>query len=263
MRALVVIPSRLGSTRLPRKALADIHGQPMIARVVQAVLRSPGVGRVVVATDHESIAAAARAAGAEAVMTDPALPSGTDRVAVAVRALGDDSPIVVNVQGDEPLLPPLAISRVIGALGRDAAADMATLGSPLMHTDLLDLNRVKVVASPAMRALYFSRAPIGVSRAAIDEARASPERVREVALGVRTSWRHMGIYGFRREALFRYVGLPPSPLELVEGLEQLRALEAGMHIALAEIEAAHRGVDTLDDLLAVREEFLRAHVSAG
>lgn len=259
-RALVVIPSRMGSTRLPAKALADIHGQPMIARVVQAALRSTDVERVYVATDHSAIGSAAEAAGASVLMTDAALPSGTDRVAAAVRQLDDDAPLIVNVQGDEPMLAPSAISRVIRALRDDEAADMSTLGSPLMLADLLDLSRVKVAISPSMRALYFSRVPIGVPRAEVERAlqRSSQEGCPASvgAVDGRAARRHVGIYGFRRAALFRFVELPPSPLELAEGLEQLRALEAGMRIAVAEIDSAHRGVDTEDDLRAVRNEFL-------
>lgn len=257
MRALVVIPARFGSTRLPGKALADINGLPMIAHVVHAALRSTEVERVYVATDHAGIARASEAAGATAVMTDPALPSGTDRVAAAVRQLRDDAPIIVNVQGDEPLLPPEAISQVVRALRSEPAADMATLGSPLAYADLLDANRVKVVVSAERRALYFSRAPIGVPRAVLERAllRAAPGPAEPLPA---STMRHVGIYGFRREALFRFVALPPSPLELAEGLEQLRALEAGMAITVVRTDASHRGVDTPSDLDAVREEHRRA-----
>jgi 3-deoxy-manno-octulosonate cytidylyltransferase (CMP-KDO synthetase) len=235
----------------------------MIARVVGAALRSPEVERVFVATDHDGIARAAEAAGATAVMTDPALPSGTDRVAAAVRQITDDAPIIVNVQGDEPLLPPEAISSVVRALRVESAADMSTLGCPLERADLLDLNRVKVVISTARRAIYFSRAPVGIPRAVIeralshadDRADAAGEAPPEERLEAASTLRHLGVYGFRREALFRFVAMPPSPLELVEELEQLRALEAGMFISVARIEAAHRGVDTAEDLQAVREDF--------
>lgn len=262
MRALVVIPSRIGSTRLPAKALADIHGEPMIARVVQSALRSAEVERVFVATDHDAIASAAVRAGATAVMTESALHSGTDRVAAAVRQLGGDAQLIINVQGDEPLLPPSAISEVIRALRADEGADMSTLGSPLARSDLFDTSRVKVVVSSAMRALYFSRGPIGVPRAEIERgARPGPDDGAPV--GGRAARRHVGIYGYRREALFRLVQVPPSPLELIEGLEQLRALEMGMRIAVAEVDSAHCGVDTEDDLRAVREQYVawsRAHL---
>jgi 3-deoxy-manno-octulosonate cytidylyltransferase (CMP-KDO synthetase) len=256
MRALVVIPARFGSTRLPGKALADINGLPMIAHVVHAALRSTEVERVYVATDHAGIARASEAAGATAIMTDPALPSGTDRVAAAIRQLSDDAPIIVNVQGDEPLLPPEAISQIVRALRSEPSADMATLGSPLSYADLLDLNRVKVVVSTEQRALYFSRAPIGVSRAVIERAlRAAPGPPDLVqCVDGACTLRHVGVYGFRREALFKFVAMSPSPLELAEGLEQLRALEAGMAITVVRTDAAHRGVDTLSDLEAVRDE---------
>lgn len=249
-KALVVIPARIGSTRLPGKALADIHGQPMIARVVHAALAAD-VGAVVVATDDARIAAAASAAGAAAVMTEPDLPSGTDRVAAAVRLLADDSPLIINVQGDEPLLPPAAIRAVAERLRCRAGVDISTLSSPMGADELADPSRVKVVVDGQQRALYFSRAPIGVSREHLGGLLARQHA--RVEGGERHLCRlHLGIYGFKRAALMRMVSLPQSPLEVVESLEQLRALDAGMHISVGEIDRVPHGVDTADDLHAVR-----------
>ena len=254
---IACIPARFGSTRLPGKPLLPVDGEPMIAHVVRAARAARSVGRVLVGTDHAGVAAAARAAGAEAVMTDPALPSGTDRVAAALAAVGASAEIVVNVQGDEPRVAPSAIDAVVGVMRAAPRADVGTLSAPLPAGALLDASRVKVVCrrddgdgDGVWRALYFSRAPIGADREALgallggggggsaDDAFAPP-----------LCRLHVGLYAFRAAALRRFVALPPSALERVERLEQLRALEAGMAIAVGEVDGHAPGVDTPGDML--------------
>jgi 3-deoxy-manno-octulosonate cytidylyltransferase (CMP-KDO synthetase) len=234
---IAVIPARWGSTRFPGKALAEIAGEPMIAQVIRRTLASRLVGRVVVATDDERIVKAAGDAGAEAVMTGECA-SGTDRIAEAVL----DRPeweIAVNVQGDEPLIAHENIDALIDGMDRDQEVQIATLCRPLEADRVEDPNAVKVVRDSRGRALYFSRSPI-------------PHPRREAAaVGL---WRlHLGIYGYRREALRRFVALPPSPLERAEALEQLRALENGMSILVLDAPRPTFGVDTPEDLERVEK----------
>jgi len=236
---IIVIPARLASRRLPAKALADIGGKPMIVRVLERALAAQA-GPVVVATDADKIAGAVRAAGGQAVMTDPAHVSGSDRIAEAVAAVDPTGAhdLVVNVQGDEPLVEPEAIRTAV-TLMDDPAVDIGTLGIYAEPGDRDDPNAVKVAAAEVapgrQRALYFSRAP--------------------VPWGEGATIRHIGLYVYRRAALARFVALPPSPLERRERLEQLRALEAGMRIDLALVDKAARGVDTPADLARVRAVF--------
>lgn len=238
---VAVIPARWGSTRFPGKALAPLAGEPMIAHVVRRAAGARTVGRVLVATDDDRIARAAAAAGAEAVMTGEC-PSGTDRVAEAMRARASDSDLVVNVQGDEPLLSGANIDVLVEGLRADTEVGMATLCRPLATEWVDDPNAVKVVVDGRRRALYFSRSAVPYPRN------------REAA---RPLWRlHLGIYAFRREALERFVGLEPSPLERAEGLEQLRALENGIGILVLDAPEDAFGVDTPEDLARV-EELLR------
>ncbi len=231
-RIVAAIPARWGSSRFPGKPLALLDGRPVVAHVVERALAAATVEAVLVATDHEGIAEAARDAGAEAVLTGEH-PSGTDRIAEAVLGRGGWE-LVVNVQGDEPLLPPANIDRLVeGMLGRPEVG-IGTLCRPLPEERAGDPNAVKVVRRSDGRALYFSRSVVPYPR---DEAAA------------RGSWRlHLGIYAYRRAALERFVGLPPSPLERAEGLEQLRALEAGMDILVLDAPAGSVGVDTPEDL---------------
>ena len=247
----------------------------MISHVVRAALGAHSVRRVVVATDHAGVAAAATSAGATAVMTDSALPTGTDRVAAAMRQIGEHADVVVNVQGDEPLIDPASIDLAANLLLAHAAADIATLSAPLPADALLDPSRVKVVCGPAFggdssseachRALFFSRAPIGVDRSVLrslllqsggssdgssqgsmDSGRSASQHAARL---------HVGLYAFRPDALQRFVSLPPSPLESLEQLEQMRALEAGMIIAVGEVHHAARGVDTEEDLLWLEQRW--------
>jgi len=247
----VAIPARYGSTRLPGKPLASLAGTPMILHVHRLALRS-GAQEVVVATDDERIRAVCAAAGADVEMTSPRLPSGTDRIAelVGLRGWPGDS-VVVNVQADEPMLPPGLIRQAADLLARDTGAAIATLAAPVETLEeYLDPNVVKVVSSSAGRALYFSRAPIPWHRDGATAGLVSQTRFR----GAR---RHVGIYAYRVEALRRLAAAPPSMLERAESLEQLRALQMGLAIAVGDAtERPGPGVDTADDLAHV-ERLLR------
>jgi 3-deoxy-manno-octulosonate cytidylyltransferase (CMP-KDO synthetase) len=236
---IVLIPARLASTRLPNKPLADIGGIPMIVHVWRRAIES-GLGRVVVACAEEEIAAAVREAGGEAVLTDPTLPSGSDRIHQALARVDPEGrhAIVVNVQGDLPTLDPKALRRVVEPL-QTLDVDMGTIAIPTEdEEERNNPNMVKAVVSwsredPSIgRALYFTRAT--------------------APWGPGPVYHHIGIYSFRREALNRFCTLPPSPLEMREKLEQLRALENGMTIGVCTVDAAPFGVDTPADLERAR-----------
>jgi 3-deoxy-manno-octulosonate cytidylyltransferase (CMP-KDO synthetase) len=247
----VVVPARYASTRLPGKPLLEIHGRPMVQRVVERAAAS-GAREVLVATDDARIAAAVhdpRRPGASiAVMTDPALPSGTDRVAAVASLRGwSDEVLVVNVQGDEPFLPPRLIQQAAELLERDPSAGIATLATPVADlAEFLDPNVVKVVVGADGAALYFSRAPIPWTR---DGASGGLASQREYAGALR----HVGIYAYRVGVLRHMVSLPPSTLEQREKLEQLRALEHGLRIVVGRCEERPApGVDTPEDLERAR-----------
>lgn len=242
----VAIPARHASTRLPGKPLALIAGTPMILHVHRLAMRS-GAQEVVIATDDERIRAACRAAGADVEMTATHHASGTDRIAeVAARRGWADDSIVVNLQGDEPLMPPALIGQAASLLASHPAAAIATLATPIETlADYLDPNVVKVVARADGQALYFSRAPIPWDRDGATAGLASQSRHR----GAR---RHLGIYAYRAGALRRLAAMPAAPLEERERLEQLRALHAGMAIVVADaVEPPGPGVDTAEDLARV------------
>jgi 3-deoxy-manno-octulosonate cytidylyltransferase (CMP-KDO synthetase) len=247
----VVIPARYSSTRLPAKPLVDLGGQPMIQWVVDAACRS-AADEVLVATDDERIAAAAcdpRApARSLAVMTRAEHLSGTDRIAEVAQTRGwDGRTIVVNVQGDEPQLPPQLIDQVASLLERHTDADIATLCTPItcVH-EFLDPNVVKVVTGRGSVALYFSRAPIPWHRDGAAHGLASQTSI----LGAQ---RHLGIYAYRVDALRTLTAMPPSDLEVTEKLEQLRALQAGMRlvVGIAAVPPP-AGIDTEADVARVR-----------
>jgi 3-deoxy-manno-octulosonate cytidylyltransferase (CMP-KDO synthetase) len=243
----IVIPARLASTRLPRKPLADIGGLPMVVRVARAVAPS-GAGRVVVAADSADIVDACAAHGVTALLTRADHATGTDRLAEAVELLGlADDAIVVNVQGDEPLMPPSVVRRVADALAARADCAVATACHPLADAEeFFSPNVVKVVTDAGGRALYFSRAPIPWSRDAFASTR---ERL-PAGLPAR---RHIGLYAYRAAFLRRFPQLPAAPLEQHESLEQLRALAHGFGIAVIELaEPLPPGVDTPADLERVR-----------
>jgi len=233
-RGLVIaaIPARWSSTRFPGKALAPLCGEPMIAHVVRRAAAAARVDGVLVATDDRRIAEAAEAAGAEAVMTGECA-SGTDRVAEAVLNRGGWE-IVVNLQGDEPVIAPENIDVLVDGMLGNPGVVMATLCRPLKKERVEDPNAVKVVRRASGMALYFSRSMIPY-----------PRRVKSAE----ELWAlHLGIYGFRRDGLARFVDLGPSPLERSEGLEQLRALENGMDILVLDAPRPAFGVDTPEDL---------------
>jgi len=240
----IVIPARYASSRLPGKPLADIAGKPMIAHVVARALEAAAAEDVFVATDDKRVAEAVAAFGGQAVMTRPDHASGTDRIAEVAMALGwADDEIVVNVQGDEPLLPPAFIRLVGAALDADAAAHMATVGCPFTDAaDVANPNIVKIVMAGTGHASYFSRAAIPFDRdgSGIDLSRYP-------------YLRHIGLYAYRVSTLKQLTALPPAPTENLEMLEQLRALWHGMAIRVEVIpEAPPAGVDTPEDLEAVR-----------
>jgi 3-deoxy-manno-octulosonate cytidylyltransferase (CMP-KDO synthetase) len=232
MNPVVVIPARMASTRLPNKPLADIAGRPMIAWVVELALAAK-VGPVLVAAAEAPIAEAARKAGAEAVLTDPALPSGSDRVHAALQSFdpGGGFDVAVNLQGDMPTMAAADVARAVAAL-RDGA-DIATLVSPSFDpADRDNSNVVKAIRASDGRCLAFTRAPAPWGPGSVE--------------------RHVGIYVYRRDALARFVAAPPSPLELREKLEQLRALEMGMTIRADAVDDFPKGVDSPADLEAAR-----------
>lgn len=244
---VVIVPARLASTRLPRKPLADIRGLPMVVRVARAAGAS-GAARVVVAADSREIVDACTAHGVEALLTRADHATGTDRLAEAVGHLGlADDAIVVNVQGDEPLMPAEVVRRVAAVLAERADCAIATACHPLHDAaEFFSPNVVKVVTDAAGRALYFSRAPIPWSRDAFAAAR---DRL-PAGLPAR---RHVGLYAYRAGFLRRFPHLPASPLEQHESLEQLRALAHGFGIVVIELPGAlPPGVDTADDLERVR-----------
>ncbi|GAA0520387.1 3-deoxy-manno-octulosonate cytidylyltransferase [Tatumella terrea] len=245
MSFVVIIPARYASTRLPGKPLVDINGLPMVVRVLHKALAS-GADRVIVATDHPAVAEAVTAAGGEVCMTREDHNSGTERLAEVIDTcqLADDT-IIVNVQGDEPLVPPAIIRQVAGNLAQ-ASSGMATLAVPVTEAEeAFNPNAVKVVTDHQGYALYFSRATIPWDR---ERYAASRETIGDTLL------RHIGIYAYRAGFIRRYIRWQPCALEQIELLEQLRVLWYGekIHVDVA-LETPQVGVDTLADLERVRE----------
>jgi 3-deoxy-manno-octulosonate cytidylyltransferase (CMP-KDO synthetase) len=241
----VIIPARFAASRLPGKPLLMIGAQPLIQWVWQRAVAG-GAASVLIATDDERIRAAALSFGAQCVMTCADHTSGTDRIAEVVRARGfasDD--IVVNLQGDEPMMPPAVIAGVAAALRDLPRADIATAAAPIISLrEFLDPNCVKALCDADGKALYFSRAPVPWPRD--DVAANQPSRFAGAL-------RHIGIYAYRVRSLLRFAALAPTPLEITEKLEQLRALEHGMHIQLLTLaQSPPGGVDTPADLERVR-----------
>jgi 3-deoxy-manno-octulosonate cytidylyltransferase (CMP-KDO synthetase) len=244
---VVLVPARLASTRLPRKPLADLGGEPMVVRVARRAAQS-GAARVVVATDSAEVVDACRGFGVEAVLTRAEHPTGTDRLAEAVELLRlPDETIVANVQGDEPLLPPAVVADVARLLATRDDCAIATAAHPLADAaEFFSPNVVKVVADAGGRALLFSRAPIPWSREAFAADRG------RLPVGL-PAWRHVGLYAYRAGFLRQFPRLRRPPLEEHESLEQLRALWHGFGIAVLTLaEPLPPGVDTPADLQAVR-----------
>jgi 3-deoxy-manno-octulosonate cytidylyltransferase (CMP-KDO synthetase) len=263
-QVVAVIPARYEATRLPGKPLADIAGRPMIEHVYRRAAAARGVDVVVVATDDERIASAVRGFGGIAAMTNAAHRTGTDRIAEV--AAGLPCEIVVNLQGDEPLIEPETIEAVIAPLMSDPMLEMSTVCVAISDpSDYDNPNVVKVVKDRTGRALYFSRAPIPHIRGGPPEG--GPHRRSSPDLGLFTgpasgasepvgSYKHIGLYGYRRTFLLKFATLAQTPLERTESLEQLRALEHGYRIQTVETRYDSIGVDTPEDLERVRRQLM-------
>ncbi|HEX2859294.1 MAG TPA: 3-deoxy-manno-octulosonate cytidylyltransferase [Alphaproteobacteria bacterium] len=235
----VLIPSRMASTRFPNKPLADVGGKPMVVRVVEQAVKA-GVGQVWVAAGDKEIADAVHEHGHNSVMTDAALANGSDRIWQAAQRLigqGHNAPdIIINAQGDEPLLPPELLTEAVAILNANDDVDVVTFAHPIeSEADINNPTKVKAVTTGAGRALYFSRSPI-------------PH-------GAASMLRHIGFYAYRFKALEKYVSTPPGELENIEKLEQLRGLELGLHYHVATTHHEPIGVDTPADLVAVQKLF--------
>lgn len=238
MKIACIIPSRYGSTRLPGKPLADIAGQPMIQRVYSQVKKASLPAEVIVATDDERVAAAVKSFGGQVVMTDANHATGTDRLAEVARK-HPDIDVIINVQGDEPLIEP----SLIDALGQlfidDSTMTMATVASPLLEEEYNEPSAVKVVCNKKGDAMYFSRSLLPYPRHAF----------------VNPPLKHIGIYAYTRDFLLKYAQMEATPAEETESLEQLRALENGYSIRVIVTDKRFVGVDTLEDLKRVNEIF--------
>jgi len=246
---VAIIPARYGSTRLPGKPLSDIHGKTLIERVHERVRGATTLDRILVATDDERIAAAVRGFGGEVRLTSPDHPTGTDRLAEAARSV--EAEIVVNVQGDEPMLDPAGIDAAVRALKDDPELEVTSVSLPLRDAEeMLSPSVVKVVTDAGGNALYFSRSPIPfVRRGSSGDLAAAAAAA--VACGL--ARKHVGLYAYRRAALARFASLPASALEEAEGLEQLRALHHGIRIRVVPMEGeGGQAVDTPQDLERVR-----------
>ncbi len=237
-----IIPARYAATRLPGKPLVDLNGQTMIERVWRAAHACSKLDRVIIATDSDLIMEEARRIGAEAMLTDSELPSGTDRCYAVARMLDVKPDVVINIQGDEPLLQPKVLTQLVDAL-HGSGADVSTPVTRITnHEDLKDPNVVKVATTVTGMAVYFSRSPIPYLRSA------------DISqwLDHQTYWKHIGVYAYRMTALERHVALPVCALERSESLEQLRLLEAGGRFVCVETDVEFISVDTPEDAERVR-----------
>ena len=251
-RAVAIIPARYASSRFPGKPLVDIEGKPMIQWVYERTRQATGVGRTLVATDDDRILQAVQRFGGEVVMTSPAHPTGTDRLAEVAATL--DAELIVNVQGDEPLIEPATIDAALAPFADDPGLVMSTLRCPIATLDeLFDVNVTKVVTDAHDFALYFSKAPLPYHR---DEWGPLPSMIPRLRIAGGTSptigWRHIGLYVYRRTFLLEFARLPQTPLERLEQLEQLRALEHGYRIKVVPTPSGSIGVDTPADVAKVR-----------
>lgn len=241
MKVLCVIPARYASTRLPGKPLALIAGKPMIQHVYERAARAAIPSEVVVATDSELVAEAVRNFGGKVMMTSPEHPSGTDRLAEVALSYGD-ADVIVNVQGDEPMIPPEIIDRLAQAFEDNEDLNMATLKTVMDEADYNNPNAVKVVTDQNGYALYFSRSLLPYPRNKTADFKV---------------YKHVGIYAYRRSFLLSYAAYEPTPLEQIEGLEQLRVLENGERIKVLECKFKGIGIDTPEDLAAINALFIR------
>ncbi|MCX6346317.1 MAG: 3-deoxy-manno-octulosonate cytidylyltransferase [Armatimonadetes bacterium] len=243
MRIAVIIPARMSAARFPGKPLADLCGKPMIQWVYERAGMAASVSRVIVATCDAEIVDAVELFGGEAVMTSDAHRSGTDRLAEA--AVGLDVDIVVNVQGDEPLIDPSAIEKAIAPFIESESVQMVSLMAPIDSESAKDQNLVKVVVTQDSYALYFSRSPIPYERKPLEGA---------------SIYGHVGLYAYTKDFLLKFASLEPTPLEQAESLEQLRALEHGYRIKMVEIADRSFGVDTLEDLERAKARIMNAEL---
>lgn len=238
---LIAVPARFGSSRLRGKILKNLCGKPVIQHVYEACLKT-GLGDVIIATESPLVQEAAARFGAQAVLTSESCQSGTDRIFEAAKNRPEK--FIINVQGDEPFIRPQTIAKVARLLAEDPSCDIATAVTATLDDAKIDNpNCVKAVLAKDGRALYFSRSRVPFKREITDENKNVPY------------WHHCGIYGYKKEALSRFVSLPQSPLEKLEKLEQLRALESGMTIKCVEIESGGPAIDTEADLKAAEEYF--------
>lgn len=237
MKVLCVIPARYASTRLPGKPLAMIAGKPMIQHVYERASQAKRPQTVLVATDHKLVYEAVQAFGGKTMLTSPEHPTGTDRLAEVARAHADYD-IIINVQGDEPLIAPEIIDKLAAAFDEEPELVMATLASVMDESEYANPNAVKVVTDLQGYALYFSRSLIPFPRVKVEEM---------------PVYKHIGIYAYRREFLLAFAALRPTPLERTESLEQLRALEYGHRIKVLKTEFQSIGVDTPEDLEKVNQ----------
>jgi 3-deoxy-manno-octulosonate cytidylyltransferase (CMP-KDO synthetase) len=241
MKVLGVIPARFASTRFPGKPLVSIAGKPLLTWVIEAALQAKKITHVLVATDDQRIADLAAKSKVKAIMTSPDLPSGSDRAWAAVQGIEGD--VVLNIQGDEPLLTGSLLDRLVEPFEQDPSLEMATFGRPLKANDLETPTTAKIALNQKGEALFFSRFPIPFSREPFNAGQ-------ECAL------KHIGIYGFRRSFLGKFCAQKPVELERFEGLEQLRALYLGARIKVVKVDHESWGVDTPEDVLKV-EKLLR------
>lgn len=251
-QVVAIIPARYASSRFPGKPLVDLEGKPMIQWVYERTRQATGVGRVLVATDDERIFQTVQGFGGEVVMTSTTHPTGTDRIAEVAATL--EVALVVNVQGDEPLIEPAAIDAALAPFAGDATLVMSTLRCPITTLDeLFDVNVNKVVTDAQGFALYFTKAPVPYHR---DEWGPLPSMVARLRIAGGTApiigWRHIGLYVYRRTFLLAFARLPQTPLERLEKLEQLRALEHGYRIKVVSTPYVPPGVDTPGDVATVR-----------
>ena len=248
MNSVIIIPARLGSTRLNRKLLLKETGKSVLHHTYQSASESQKAEKVIVAADDAAIVAEVESFGGNVVMTDPNHVCGTDRVAEVAQSL-EGVDIIVNVQGDEPELPASGIDLAISLLEQNSDAPMSTLATPIRNRNLLeDSSCVKVVLNQASRAMYFSRSPIPCPR----------QWDKQLLFSTPASFmQHVGIYGYRRDFLLEIPGLPSPPMEMIESLEQLRVLASGNEILVGMIDHPIAGIDTIDDY----RSFVRRHSS--
>lgn len=260
MQTIAIIPARYGSTRFPGKPLVDIAGKPLVVHAMHRAKAAKSVHEVFVATDDERISDAVRQYGGKVIMTSEQCHSGSDRIAEALLGISEDPDIVVNLQGDEPMMPPGVIDRCVEALIQDEESGVSTAMVPIVQkADYESKDMVKVVCDQKGRALYFSRSPIpSISRADQGDlhffaAQAAIDNPKGYHIHMPFyGYRHFGLYVYRKKTLLQFVKMQPTPLERVEKLEQLRLLENGVKIRVIEANVNCLGVDTPEDLERVK-----------